>query len=132
MKHGKNEPVSCLKFVRPLLVGCGVGAAVGAVVLMALAMAISIKDMPQSLVEPLAVFAIALGGFCGGFFSARIARGKGLLLGICCGTILFCVLALFGVGREGLGMAGLIRLIVILLCSGAGGVLGVNIRSRRR
>lgn len=39
----KNEPVGYLKFVRPLLVGCGVGAAVCAVILMALALAMSIK-----------------------------------------------------------------------------------------
>ncbi|GAA6514120.1 TIGR04086 family membrane protein [Merdimmobilis hominis] len=128
----KNEPVGYLKFVRPLLVGCGVGAAVCAVILMALALAMSIKDLPQSLVEPLAVFAVALGAFCGGFCSAKIVREKGLLLGICCGAVLFCVLAFFGVGGEGFGTAGLIRLAVIPLCGGVGGILGVNTRSRRK
>ena len=41
----KNEPVGYLKFVRPLLVGCGVGAAVCAVILMALALAMSIDSL---------------------------------------------------------------------------------------
>ena len=91
------------------------------------------KGRPDiSLVEPLAVFAVALGAFCGGFCSAKIVREKGLLLGICCGAVPFCVLAFFGVGGEGFGTAGLIRLAVIPLCGGVGGILGVDTRSRRK
>ena len=78
--------------------------------------------------------ALGVGAFLGGNFAAKLTREKGLLVGLCCGALLFLALWLFGqaIHGGGFGAIGIVKLAVALGLSALGGVMGVNAKKRRK
>ena len=88
--------------------------------------------LEATAVLPLAIAAAAVGAFLAGMVAAAMAKRRGLLLGIGCGLVLFLLILLAGFARYA-GVDGgnaVVKLAVLPLAGGIGGVLGVNMRKR--
>ena len=76
----------------------------------------------------MSILAVAAGTILSGYCCARILRERGLLWGLCCGTLiflltLFCELMLLG---QPIGILALYKYIIYAASGMIGGVLGVN------
>lgn len=84
-----------------------------------------------------AVFAtvsVAAGSFAAAFFTARKNASKGLLTGLIVGGITFIVITLISliINHGGLTSNTLFHLIIIMLASMIGGIVGVNRSNRHK
>lgn len=129
MEQGGVEQIA-----KPILVSVAVGTVVCIGILLLLSVLLSVKSIPQALIGPMAIFAIIAGAFVSGFFCARTQRQKGLAYGAVCGAVLSLLVLLAGIGLPGndMGMLALFKVVFMLLGGMLGGVLGVNVRHRRR
>ncbi|WP_312642237.1 TIGR04086 family membrane protein [Hydrogenoanaerobacterium sp.] len=136
MKQGKSkvEKYGTMKYLKPILTGTLVGAVVITIILMVLSLLLSLQNIPQMLITPMVLLALAVGSLMGGNFAAKLVREKGLAVGLCCGVLLFLMLLLFGQGisDNGFGIMAAAKLAIALAFSAIGGVMGVNTKKRRK
>ena len=120
--------------VKPVLTSVLIGVLVCVGVLLLLSFILSARNVPNSLVNPLAVFSISVGALVSGFCCAKLIRRGGLAYGALCGAVfsLTVMLASFGVSDNGFGLTALFKIAFMMLSAMLGGVLGVNTRYRRR
>ncbi|MGI6265381.1 MAG: TIGR04086 family membrane protein [Acutalibacteraceae bacterium] len=132
MKESKDNADKTARIIRALGIGTVAGTLVCLAGLLIMAAVLTARDMPQSVVTPLAVIAAAFGALVGGFIAARVARGRGLLMGALTGALLYLLILLAGTiwFRDALGVGLLVKLAVLVVCGGVGGILGVNLRKR--
>lgn len=129
----KHEDLAIKKYLNPVLSGLGFGLAVSLIFLVLFSVIISSASVSQSTITVMSFISMILGSFVGGFKTARLLKQNGLVMGIITGVCLFLVmlvLSLFFV-REQISILILVKGFVVLLCSGLGGILGVNYRRRR-
>ena len=129
-----GEPAGISVVVKPVLTSVAIGAAICAGVLVLLSVVLSARSVPQSLISPMATFAISAGALTAGFCCAKLVRRAGLAYGALCGGV-FCLvimLASLGVIDGGFGLTALFKIVFMMLSAMLGGVLGVNTRTRRR
>lgn len=121
-------------YLRPMLWGVAASAAVCALLLLLLSGILTLRDVPLRFIDPIMIMAVSLSCFAGGCLSARMAREKGLLMGISCSGVLFLLLLLCGLPLTAGQFTTLlpVKLFSMLLCGAAGGVFGVNLRIRRK
>ena len=121
-------------FLKPVLFGLIVGLVICILSFIVCSFIMISRDIPQSFVSMFAILSASLGGFFAGFVSAKIARSKGLLLGLACGVIISFVILVagFSVMKQLLGLMLLVKSLMIIAASCLGGVLGGNSRIRRR
>ena len=133
LKHHREDTPGIIKWIRPVLIGTVVGAICCLAVLFVFAAIMAGQDIPQMAVTPMAVVAAAIGGFFGGFTSARAAGSRGLLYGAACGALLYLIVMIagFSVLKDIRGLYALIKLLVMVVCAAVGGVAGVNSHRRR-
>jgi len=114
--------------------GLTAGVLLSALLLFLFSIWITLQDTPQGMIEPLAVFSVSFGAFLAGLVCTRITRRNGIVYGVLCGLLLSGIVLLAGMitGVGGVGIPGIFRVVFIMLCSMIGGVLGVNIRRKRR
>lgn len=119
---------SAKRFLRPITYGISSGAAACFLLLLAMSLLMGMRDMPQATVTVFATISFVAGGFLAGYVTAAFSQEKGLLLGLCCGGILFLILLCAGIAVSGgaPGMQALTKLIAVLLAAAIGGILGVN------
>ena len=129
-----TEPEGMKRMLRPAAVGVVCGAVICAVILALMALVVSVRTVPQSALDPVAVFALSVGAFASGFTCARIIRKNGLWCGFFTGVVFALVALLCGLAVPGntWGLGALIKVAIMLLSSMLGGVLGVNTRLRRK
>ena len=132
----KTQPPDRFRFsasLRPVLTGVAAGALTTAFVLMLFAGLMTVRDVPQMLIAPMAIAAIGAGAAVSGFVCTRITRIGGLVHGALCGGGMTAVLGAAGMVMGGTpGIPALPRIFCIMLCALLGGVLGVNARRRSR
>ena len=132
MRSHNQTPSFFSRWLRPALVGIAVGLISCIGLLMLAALAVQAVDVPRSAILPIAIAAAAVGAVLAGLTAAAIAKQAGLLLGAACGLTLFLLILLAGFARYA-GVSGgnaLLKLAVLVLAGGVGGVLGVNMRKR--
>ena len=120
--------------LRPVISALIFGIIVTVVLLFAFSVWITFQDTPQGLVNPLSIFALSAGAFITGLVCTRITRRAGLMYGAVCGLCLSLLVVIAGLvtGSGGVGIPGLFRVVFVMLCTMIGGVLGVNMRKKRR
>lgn len=123
-----------MKYIKPVLAGTAAGAFACAFVLTLLSLLLSLQNIPQIIITPMSLAALAVGAFTGGFVAARAAHEKGLALGLACGALLFAAVCMLGQGIKGneMGVMALVKLGIALVCGALGGVLSVNHKKRRK
>lgn len=128
------ESTGVQRLIRPVAVSVLIGAVCCAVILTLMALLLSTRNVPQFAIDPMAIFAIAAGGFASGVCCAKIMRENGLAYGALCGVVLTVVLLLVSLGLKdnGFGIPALLKIAFVMLSSMLGGVLGVNTKRRRK
>lgn len=121
------------KFALSITIGTGIGILTTAVLVFMMAAALTIGDVPVMLISPIAIVFLALGGFFGGFSSARLSGEKGFLCGTASGMIFFLTIWATGsfFDNSGLGTAAFIKAVMIIIAGAFGGIIGVNYIKRK-
>ena len=91
-------------------------------------------SVPTGAVTPMALVAAAAGALVGGLAAARLSRERGLLYGAGSGVLLFLLImaAGFTLVPEVSGSMLAFKLALMVGCGALGGILGVNMKRRRR
>ena len=120
-------------FVLPVLIGVLFSFICSLCFLGIFAVVMTVKDLPQGAITPLACLSLAVGAFVGGFVAARIRQSKGFFSGVIMGLCFFLILFLTGVVmREAEGpVLLLVMLLVSVVCGGIGCIAGMNMKRRR-
>ena len=135
MRNSKQaEANSFAKFLRALLIGTGIGLLVTIILLVIFSVVMSLKDLPQVAVTPLAIASTAIGAFFAGFFSSKIRKENGLFIGFCSGFLFFLFLAIasFSLTEAEIGLNLLFKFMVVVFASMIGAVIGVNQKKHRK
>ena len=130
MKPNENTRPVFARVVRPLLVGLCVGVIVCTLLLLLAAALVGAVDVPRQAVMPLAYGAAAVAAFTAGLVTARLSGKNGLLMGAACGLLLYLLVLAAGFVRTtgvDIGLS-VLKLAILTVAGGVGGVLGVNRR----
>lgn len=129
-----TDPAGVGRVARPVLVSVAIGLLVCIGLLLLMSVILSTQNIPQSAVGPMAIFSISVGAFTAGFCCARVLRRGGLLFGAVCGAVMSAVvlLASLTIGDNGFGILAVLKIVFMTLSAMLGGVLGVNVRGRRK
>lgn len=116
----------------PVLIGTGIGAVCCLLLLLLMAAILTSLDHPLEAVRPMALVAGGIGSLLGGLFAGVLGRSRGLLLGALTGVALVALLLLVGAAMLPSVPFGqqLAKVLLMVVCSLIGGVLGVNLRRR--
>lgn len=122
-----------LKKYLPFVIGCAVGYLITLVLILIFAF-LFLSDALTSDKAPIAsIIALAVGSFVGGYITAFVKKEKGLVNGFITGLIMFLlVLSIALFNDSQFTVYTLVKAIVMLLLSSAGGILGVNKAQRRK
>ena len=128
MNGQKDAASTPIRWLRAVAIGVVVGTVVCLLLLLGMAAIMASQDVPKVAVVPMAVIAAAIGGLV----CARIAKEKGLLLGLLCGAALYLLILLAGTiwFRDSHSTYIFIKLAILVGCGGVGGVVGVNLKKR--
>ena len=112
----------------------GVGAALILCILFSLlsALALTLADLPQKAILPISMAVIGISAFIGSFIAGKMLHKKGLVLGALVGALLFALIFIGGlfIPDENLGSTVIGKLLLCLIPSLLGAVLGVNTRAK--
>jgi len=128
-----EAPAASRESIRPIAVSVVCGMAACILLMLLMSVLLTTQNIPQSAIEPMALFAISAGAFTAGYLCARAMRSGGLVYGGACGLIITLIVIIAGLSAgNSLGAPALFRIIFIMLSSMLGGVVGVNTRRRKR
>ena len=128
----KQREFSGAQKIKPILTGAAVGLVATALMLFLFSVLITMRDIPQGLVDPMAVVALMTGAFAAGLVCTRITRSGGLFYGALCGAFFAALVLLAGLvgNAAGIGLPGLFRVVLSVISAMIGGVIGANLRER--
>ena len=121
------------KLILSTAVGTGIGIIAFAVLIFLMSAALTVGNIPATLISPITVFFLAFGSFCGGFASAKICGEKGFFCGAISGALFFLIAWICGAVLEnsGLGISAAIKSLMMIIASSFGGIIGVNYIKRK-
>ena len=109
------------------LLSCAVTVAV----IMLLGFFVARIDATDMILSAMSTFALCVGALSGGYVSGKKHRRNGLLMGVLCGVFVFMIIILvsrfFAKATQSISLPS--KLILTLICSGLGGILGVNAKN---
>lgn len=113
------------------------GAVFGILIMLALTVLFSIlmvsNDMSQSILVVLSGIACSLGAFSAGFAAAKKFKSRGFLIGALSALLIFLlILALGLILSNPITLNAAIKLILVVLFGSIGGIMGINIKKRRK
>ena len=129
--NSKNTETA--KIVRAILLGCAVGVAVCAILLSLSAMLfVKLGSLPLNYLPLITTFIGALGAFTAGYFTVKLYKKRGMLLGALSGILLFLIVFITGIvqGIENDVVSALIKCAVFSVMGAVGGVVRVNKKVR--
>ncbi len=97
--------------------------------------AISSKlDLSDEALYALSGTALSAGCFSAAYIAGKRRRHKGILIGLVCGGIVFLLILLLGIiFVRSFSSGGIVaKMLIIIVCSVAGGIVGVNSPRRFR
>lgn len=119
--------------IKSLIIGtlCGVLAQIILLCVAAAAMLCTGK-LPGGALDYIMLAVCAIGALAGGFISAKLNRGAGLIVGLISGLALFFILTVAAMIKSdsSFSLLSLIRLAAMLFGGAAGGILGVREKTK--
>lgn len=123
-----------LEALRAIVVGSVAGAALCAVLLGIFSLIfVSAESIPQWLLSPLVIAVSIVSAFAAGFTAAKLAKKRGLIFGAAAGMLLFALFLLSGLAVSNKAVDPAvpgIRLLVMVLSGGIGGIVAVSGRRK--
>lgn len=85
-------------------------------------------DLSDKVLEIVSVVLLGLESYMSAYFSTQIARTKGLLQGVICGSLIFVFILLLSIIFRRFTFSNMffIKLIVSILLGAVGGIKGIN------
>lgn len=104
------------------------GVAITLVFMLLFAVLIYFMGLDRAYSTPFATISVAAGSFSAAFYIAKKRGDRGYLVGIVTGVLVFAVITVLSliINRSGFNTNTIFHLIIILLSSTVGGILGVN------
>ena len=122
-----NKKVAASTAFGSALLSCAVTVAV----IMLLGFFVAKIDATDMILSAMSTFALCVGAFSGGYVSGKKHRRNGLLMGVLCGVFVFMIIILvsrfFAKATQSISLPS--KLILTLIYSGLGGILGVNAKN---
>ncbi len=114
--------------VKTMLISILIGLGVTFGLLLIFSLLLTIFDLPESVSIILSSVAIIAGAFGCGFSTGYINRKKGLIAGLTSGASFYVIIAIIAVAVTGSGLSTLflIRLVLSVIFSAIGGIVGLN------
>lgn len=133
MRVRKEETGDWRALAKTVAVSVAIGLIVSAVLLFLAAALMTIKDLPEGAVSPIAVSTLGVGTLVSGFLAAKRTGKNGLMMGAACGFVVFLLALMAGLSIFGKVQSGftLFKFAVSVLCGAIGGVLGVGGKKHR-
>ncbi|MBQ7980340.1 MAG: TIGR04086 family membrane protein [Oscillospiraceae bacterium] len=132
----RKTPAQRLRKERVTAVVCSILACVGAVFVTSLIFSAiaTVIDLDSSSFRLMSSTALCAGCFGASFVAAKRRRKDGLKTGLLCGAVIFGVTLLGGIiFVRSFSVGGFFtKLLIILICSSLGGIIGVNSPQRFR
>lgn len=121
VKGHSNKPIY-------ILAGAIIGLITTIISMLVFSAAIYFLNLDRAYSVPLGTVSLALGSFFAAYFVARKSESKGYLTGTIVGLISFALVTVISliVNKTGLTVNTLFHLIIIVLSSAIGGIIGVN------
>ena len=121
------------KSIKPYVVGFSTGVIMVFLLLLIAAFIMLKKDIGPSVVNIITTLICGGGSFIAAFVTAKKVGRNGIKIGALMGITIFVIISLVGVilGRT-FSLLSVIRLCVILVAASVGGILGVNIKAKRK
>ena len=89
-------------------------------------------DAPDGLVSAMSSISLCVGSYFAGFLISKRYRKNGLFTGVFCGLIIFAITFIISMifMKFALTMGTFSKLIMIIVCTSIGGIIGVNSKVR--
>lgn len=109
------------------------GIAVTILCLMGFSAIMTRFSAPPTMISMMANISLCVGCCVAGFTAAKKRRKHGIMTGIYCGAIIYCVVYFLGIVVLGrfISMTLFTKLLMAVICSAIGGIFGVNTKIRR-
>ena len=123
-----------MAYIKPLGIGVAVGLLLTALCMVLFAAILAAYDVSDFLVTVFSLTALVLGAIAAGFTASKLYGKNGLLIGMVVGVVLFALILLvsLAINPQSVTIQTLIKLVVTVLCAGLGGILGVNLKRRKK
>ncbi len=111
-----------------LLFGALAGFAVTVIFICIFAVIMLLANIDRMYASLFATLSVSAGSFVSAFFVAKRTKLKGIISGLLTGICYFVVIAIISLAVDGAGFTSntLFHLIIILLSSAIGGIIGAN------
>ena len=118
--------------IKYVLIGVGAALLLCIVFSLLAAFALTLADLPHKSILPISMAIIGVSAFIGSFIAGKMLHKKGLMLGLLVGALLFVLVFIGGffIPDESIGSTAIGKLLLCLIPSLLGAVLGVNTRSK--
>lgn len=124
-----------MKRLRAILIGTFIGLLLSTVLLMLATMVfLQIKSIPVAAVGLMTQLFGAMSAFVASYVAVRIAKERGMLIGVVTGLFLFLIVLVVGLSTttDSMSMATLTKALIMAIAGCIGGVVAVNKKQRVR
>lgn len=109
-----------------------IGLGVILLLLLLFSLLLSVQDISQSMIAPITVLMLLLGGMVGGYRCGHLLRKNGFLIGVLTGALQYLILLLISLAlpQNEVGISVLYKLMLIVVSSAIGSIIAVNRRTK--
>jgi len=117
-----------------IITGTIIGIVVTLLIMLLLSFVVLMFDLNDGFSAPFATLSLAIGTFAAAFYTARNIGSRGYLVGLTVGVISFLVVLLISlfVSKQSIGANTVFHLVIIIISSLIGGILGVNFKRDKK
>lgn len=109
------------------IVGGLVGVLSTLVTMLIFAAVLLVFNIDRAYAAPFATISVAIGSFIASYISAKKINNKGYLTGLVIGIVVFAIISILSlIFGNSFSLNTIFHLIIIILASTVGGILGVN------
>jgi putative membrane protein (TIGR04086 family) len=126
---------TALALLRAVMIGVVAGALICAALLAVFAFAfISAENIPHDFLPAFMIAVTVISSFFAGFITAKLTKQRGLLCGSIAGVVLFLLFLISGIvmSEGGIGGRVFLRLLLMVISGGIGGLIAVSGKSHRK
>lgn len=130
--YNKRNTNKNIKNIGIVIIATLIGFALTGIVLFIFSFLITKIDAPSDIKKLLSVVALGIGSCVGGYYCSKRKKRHGIFCGAICGFVMFVLIVIFGAifADTILSFKSTTKLLLVLICGGIGGVVGVNSKSK--
>ena len=133
-KRSSDAKSEYMAMLTPVLIGAGIGVVVILLLLVLFSFLLTIRDFGPGAVMPMSTACVGFGAFASGFTASKINGKNGFMIGLFSGAVLYVLFLLVSLIVSGgaISLVSFFRLIIMLVCSAIGGIVGINFKRKKK